>query len=181
MRKQDRINELADAELHYLPSVFDKALLGYVEQGAAGRRHVQSCYGYQAMKATLLKDFKLSNAQVYAKLKQILANSNDKMTATAPVILTKLKREPRWNIILANKFPTWEGRNKAILGLAMTGKGYSGVIYNKDTCAKLLQARQSTGSDSELADYAQALTYIDNHLTTADLGKHTPWLLTAVY
>lgn len=181
MRKQDRINELAGAELHYLPSVFDKALIGYVEQGAHGRRHVQSCYGYQAMKATLLKDFKLTEAQVYAKLKQILANSSSKNQATAPVILAKLKRIPRWDIILSNKLPTWEGMNKAILGLAMTGSGYTSVIYGKDACAKLLQARQSTGSDNDLADYAQALTYIDEHLTTADLGEHTPWMLTAVY
>lgn len=181
MRKQDRINELADAELHYLPSIWDKALLGYVEQSSCGKRHIRACYGYQAMKATLIKDLKLSNAQVYAKLKQILADSDPQRDATGPIILVKLKREPRWNIILSNKFPTWEGMNKAVLGIAMTGKGYSGVIYSKSACADILQARQSTSSDSELADYAQALAYVDEHLVTADLGEHTPWMLTSVY
>lgn len=177
MHKQKRVNETAGADLTYLPRDWDSALLGFVERGGSKNRHVHACYGYQAMKAVLLKERKLTPEQVYAHIKQV---TNSLHGPDIPIILTRMKRQPMWDAIRRNKYPTWEYMNRAILGLGYAGWKCTGVVYSKSLCASILQEQQSTNNDNELQDYAQALTTIEDTLVPLDLGEFTPWFLTCV-
>lgn len=176
MHRKIRINEIAGAELQFLPSEWDAALIGFAERGGSKTRHVKACYGYQAMKA-VLKERKLSPEQVYARIQKVFNASSD---INRPLLVMRMKRRPLWETIRRNKYPTWELLNKAIIGLGYDGWNCTGIVYSKPVSAGIIQSKQSTNNNDQLTDLAQAYELLDESLIPLDLGHATPWFVTPV-
>lgn len=176
MHRQNRVTEAADCDLQFLPKEWDAAIIGFAERGGSKTRHVKACYGYQAMKA-VLKERKLSPAQVYAHIQKVF---NDYGDVTKPLLVTRMKRRPLWDAIRKNKYPIWELLNKAVIGLGYDGWNCTGVVYSKPVSATILQTKQSTNNNNQLTDLAQAYELLDNSIIPLDLGSFTPWFVTPV-
>lgn len=177
MSKQKRVSEAAGCDLTFLDPIWDSALLGFVESGKIAANTVKACYGYQALKAVLVKDKKYTPEQTYAYLRHLAFTS---ASDDYPMLLMRYTRRTLWSKIRQNNYPLWEHMNKAILGLGHNGLITEGVVYSKPICVSILQSKQSTNNNNELKDYAQALTTVEEGIIPIDLGHHTPWFLTPV-
>jgi hypothetical protein len=177
MSIREQISARAAAKLEFLPEMYDSALVGYVERGTKGSRHVVACYAYQAMKAVLLRTKKMDALSVFATLKKELS---DYRCAYRPVILKKVRQDQLRELIRSKKYVTIQMMNRAIKGIAYSNCEYNGFVYDKEQCIQILKANQSTGNNSDEEDYRQAAFTVENDLVSMHCGRYTPWFLTYI-
>lgn len=170
MLRREKISDVINLSVGFLPDKWDSAILGFAEQATPSGMKVVPCYGYQALKAVL--QYKPS-ADMYRAVQQAI---NDPDVH----IVHKLSKHHMWNVIYDLKLPRWELMDAAIIGVMYHRNSIAGVCFNKITCDDIIKDTHAMTEDAIFKQAAHRSVMLENNILPIYLGENSPWYLTPI-